>query len=42
MLTRQFSPEVAHKSRDKEKVTAIYCLCMADDGRGESGNEKKL
>ena len=41
MLTRQFSPKVAHKSRDKEKITAIYCLLMVDNERGESGNEKK-
>ena len=35
MLTRQFSPIVTHKSRDKEKITAIYCLWMVEaSGRG--------
>ena len=33
-ITRQFSSKVAHKSRDKEKITAIYCLWMADNERG--------
>ena len=33
-LTRQFSPKVAHKGRDKEKITAIYCLWMVDNKRG--------
>ena len=41
MLTRQFSPKVAHKSRDKEEITAIYCpgWLIMNDG-GESGNEE--
>ena len=30
-LTRQFSPNVAHKGGDKEKITAIYCLWMVDN-----------
>ena len=34
MFTRQFSPKVAHKSRDKENITAIYCLRMIDNERG--------
>ena len=25
-LARQLSPKAAHKNRDKEKITAIYCL----------------
>ena len=33
-LTRQYSPKVAHKSRDNEKITTIYCFRMADDERG--------
>ena len=33
-LTRQFSPKVAHKDRDKEKITAIYFLWMVDNKRG--------
>ena len=41
MLTRQFLTKVAHKSRDKEKITAIYCLWMADYKWGESGNAEK-
>ena len=28
---------VAHNDRDKEKITAIYCLWMVDNKRGESG-----
>ena len=42
MLTRQFSPKVAHKGRDKEKITAIYCLWMIDNKReGERVIAKK-
>ena len=33
-LKRQFWPEVAHKGRNKEKITAIYCLWMVDNERG--------
>ena len=33
-LTRQFSPKVAHKGRDKEKITPIYYLWMVDNERG--------
>ena len=33
MLTRQFSPKVAHKGRDKAKITAIYCFWMVDNER---------
>ena len=41
-LQDNFSPNVAHKSRDKEKITAIYCLWMVDsEGGRESGSEKK-
>ena len=41
MLKIQFSPKVAHKGQDKQKITAIYCLWMADDERGESGSERR-
>ena len=41
MLTRQFLPEVGHKGRDKEKITAIYCLWMVDNKRRASDSEKK-
>ena len=34
MLTRQFSPKVANKDRDKEKTITIYCLWMVDNERG--------
>ena len=33
-LTRQFSPKVAHKGRDKKKITTIYCLWMTNNQRG--------
>ena len=39
-LTRQFSPKVAHKNGDKEKITAIYCLWMVNNKRGENGSEQ--
>ena len=41
MLTRQFSPKVAHKGRDKEKITAIYCLWMVDTEWGRVEVKKK-
>ena len=33
-LKRQFSPKVAHKGKDKEKITAIYCTGMVDNKGG--------
>ena len=41
MLKRQFSPKVAHKSRDKGKITAITVSGWLIMNGGESGDEKK-
>ena len=40
-LKIQFSPKVAHKGKDKEKITAIYRLWMADNERGREWQWKK-
>ena len=39
-LTRQFSPKVAHKDRDKEKITAITVSEWLIINGGESGSEE--
>ena len=41
MLTKQFSPKIAHKGRDKEKITAIYCLWMVDNKRASDSVKRK-
>ena len=33
-VERQISPKVAHKGRDKVKITVIYCIWMVDNERG--------
>ena len=34
-------PKIGHKGRDKEKITAIYCLWMVDSERGREWQLKK-